>query len=178
MADYGFDGMIKVGWVPTIADISAPTVAELTAGVDLEDHLTPDGLATPSDTAEIDNSKLSSTFNTAVVGRRNFNGLSVTYVRGSDVDAQAVEDALIYQASGYLVVRRDVAASVDWAPTVIVAGSTESEHPAACDACETFTSVPAMSTVPLRGGPVLGAIVSDTSAGPLPFPAETEIHSA
>jgi hypothetical protein len=137
MADYGFDGMIKVGWVPTIADISAPTVAELTAGIDLEDHLVPDGLSTPSDTAEIDNSKLSSTFNTAVVGRRNFNGLSVTYVRGSDSGAQEVEDALVYQAAGYLVVRRDVVASTAWAAAQTVeVYPAQAKQPAPADPAE------------------------------------------
>jgi hypothetical protein len=36
MPDLGFDGMIKVSWVTTIANIASPTVAELTAGTSLE----------------------------------------------------------------------------------------------------------------------------------------------
>jgi hypothetical protein len=117
MADLGFDGNVKVTFAPTITNISAPTVAELNAGVDLEDRLLPDGLATPSDTGEVDNSKLGSTFSTAVAGRRSFSGLMVKYVRGpvSDTLASDVEDALVYRATGYLVVRRDVDAGTAWA---------------------------------------------------------------
>jgi hypothetical protein len=36
MADYGFDGMIKVAFVPTIANFTAPKLTELTAGTPLE----------------------------------------------------------------------------------------------------------------------------------------------
>jgi hypothetical protein len=32
-ADMLLDGNVKVSWVPTIANIAAPTAAELTAGV-------------------------------------------------------------------------------------------------------------------------------------------------
>lgn len=114
MADYGFDGMIKVSLVPAIANLAAPTVAELTAGTSLECRLTPDGLNTGADTAEVDSSKLCSTSNSAVVGRRTFT-VGVKYVRGDDEEALAVEGALVYGARGYLVVRRDKLATVDWA---------------------------------------------------------------
>jgi hypothetical protein len=117
MADLGFDGMVRVCFAPTVADINAPTVAELGAGVDLEGRLRPDGLATPSDTGRIDNSKLRSTFGTEIVGRRSFSGISVTYVRGpeSDTEADEVETALTYRANGFLVVRRDKLATAAWA---------------------------------------------------------------
>jgi len=114
MADYGFDGMIKVSFVDTLPDIAGPTVAALTAGVSLECRLTPDGLTTSADTAEVDSSKLCSTSNAAVVGRRTFTA-GVKYVRGDDEEAQAVEEALVYGARGFLVVRRDLSAKVDWA---------------------------------------------------------------
>jgi hypothetical protein len=116
MADLGFDGNVKVSWVPAIINIAAPTVTELNAGVSLEDRLLPDGLATPSDTGEVDNSKLGSTFSTAVAGRRSFSGLMVKYVRGpvSDTLAAEVEDALVYRATGFLVIRRDIDAGIAW----------------------------------------------------------------
>jgi hypothetical protein len=113
MADYGFDGMIKVAFVPTIAVVTAPTVAELTAGVALDGRLTPDGLDTAAATASIDNSKLNSTANSAIIGRDSYT-LSVKYVRGSDVAATAVQAALVRGASGFLAVRRDKLASVAW----------------------------------------------------------------
>jgi hypothetical protein len=114
MADYGFDGNIKVTFAATVANPSAPTVSELNAGVPLEDVLLPDGLDTPADTADVDSSKLSSTFNTAIVGRRSFSP-SVSYVRGDHAAAVAAEQALVYQARGYLFVRRNQAATVAWA---------------------------------------------------------------
>lgn len=115
MSDLGFDGMVKVAFVPTIASMAAPTVAELTAGVDLEGRLQPDGLSTPSDTARVDTSKLNSTYNTNRAGRRSFDGLRVKYIRGTETEATDVEDALVYLASGYLVVRRGVVATTNWA---------------------------------------------------------------
>jgi hypothetical protein len=114
MADYGFDGMIKVSFVPTISSIAAPTAVELNAGTPLEDVLTPDGLTISSDTAGVDTSKLSSTFTAQIVGRSSFT-LSVKYVRGTDPKQTAVETAMVRGANGYLVVRRDVVASTAWA---------------------------------------------------------------
>lgn len=115
MADLGFDGMIKVSWVPTIADPAVPKVTELTAGVSLEGRLLPDGLTISADTGEIDNSKMNSLANTVIVGRGTWT-LAVKYVRGESTDtaATAVETALAPKANGYLVVRRDKVATLAW----------------------------------------------------------------
>ena len=113
MADYGFDGMIKAAFVPTIASVDGPTVAELNAGVDLEGRLTADGLSISSETASIDTSKLNSTGNSEIIGRDTFS-VSVTYVRGSDSAATEVQDALVRGASGYLVVRRNLVSTTAW----------------------------------------------------------------
>lgn len=114
MADYGFDGMIKVSFVPTIADLSAPKVTEMSAGTPLEDALTPDGLTISSDTATVDTSKLSSTFTSNIIGRSSFT-LGIKYVRGTDAKQTAVETAMVKGANGFLVVRRDIIASTAWA---------------------------------------------------------------
>lgn len=116
MADLGFDGMIKVSFVPTLLSITAPKVTELTAGVPLEGRLTADGLAISTDTATIDTSKLNSTANSETIGRDSFT-VGVTYVRGTDADteAAAVQTALVRGASGYLVVRRDKVSTAVWA---------------------------------------------------------------
>jgi hypothetical protein len=113
MADYGFDGMIKVSFVPTIASIAAPTAVELNAGTPLEDVLTPDGLTISADTASVDTSKLSSTFTATIVGRSSYT-LGIKYVRGTDPKQTALETAMVRGANGYLVVRRDVVASTAW----------------------------------------------------------------
>jgi hypothetical protein len=115
VADLGFDGMISVWWVPTIADITAPKAATEIGGagsVRLDPRLTPDGLDTGAGSDTIDTSKMASTFNTKIVGRRNFDGLKVMYVRGDAVGEQLLDTTLVYKAQGYLVVRRGVAASV------------------------------------------------------------------
>lgn len=130
MADLGFDGMIAVWWVPTIADISAPKAAtEIGAAgaVVLHTRLTPDGLNTGAGSETIDTSKMSSTFNTKIVGRRNFDGLQVTYVRGDQVAEKALDTTLIYRASGYLVVRRDKLAT-----TAIAASDKVEVYPVQC----------------------------------------------
>lgn len=114
MADYGFDGMIKVSFVPSIADYDTPKVAELTAGIPLEGRLTSDGLDISTATANIDTSKLKSTTNSATIGR-DTHTVSVKYVRGDDAEAKAVADALVRGAQGTLAVRRNKLASVDWA---------------------------------------------------------------
>jgi hypothetical protein len=114
MADYGFDGMIKVSFVPTIADHTAPKLTEVAAGTALEARLTPDGMEITTTTANIDTSKLNSTANSATIGRDSFN-VSVKYVRGDDTAATAVQTALTRGASGWLVVRRDKLASVPFA---------------------------------------------------------------
>jgi len=115
MADLGFDGLISVWWVPTIADISAPKVAtEINAvgSVVMHTRLTPDGLTTGAGSATVDTSKMVSTFDTKIVGRRNFDGLQIKYVRGDATNEKLLDTTLIYKASGYLVVRRNVLATV------------------------------------------------------------------
>lgn len=108
MADLSFDGNMRVSFVPTIANIAAPTVVEVNAGTDLTPRLTPDGLSISTDTNSIDNTKMSSTANSSKAGRRTFTA-SVTYTRGTAAPELAVETALVYRAAGYLVVRRDIA---------------------------------------------------------------------
>ncbi len=128
MADLGFDGMIKVSWVPTITNIGGPTVAQLNAGTSLEGRLVPDGLTISSDTAGVDNSKMNSTANSQIVGRGTYT-LGVKYVRGdaADTAATAVETALAPRANGYLVVRRDIVSS-----TAFAAGQKVEVYPAQC----------------------------------------------
>lgn len=130
MSDLGFDGLISVWWVPTIADISAPKAATEIGAVStvvLHTRLTPDGLTTGAGSDPIDTSKMSSTFNTRIVGRRNFDGLQIKYVRGDAVNEALLDTTLIYRANGYLVVRRNQAAT-----TAIAASQKVEVYPAQC----------------------------------------------
>jgi hypothetical protein len=108
------DGNVKATWVTAIADISNPTVAELTAGVDLEWFITKDGLDLKSDNAAVDNTALASTEETSDVGLATHDN-SVTFKRkDQDVDDVAY-NTLVEKAAGFLVVRRTLAVSTGYA---------------------------------------------------------------
>jgi hypothetical protein len=110
IADMLLDGNLKVSFVPAVANIAAPTVAELTAGVGLEERLTPDGLNISFDTSMIDNSALNSTYDTEQVGRSKVT-TTLKYKAGAVGTSDDVRDALTFRAVGFLVVRRGVDAA-------------------------------------------------------------------
>jgi hypothetical protein len=114
MADLISDGKTRVAWLSTVANINAPTVAELTAGADYTKRITPDGLKTDPSTADVDTSSLASTFDTKTVGRVGFD-IELTFKRGDTVQDDAPFTTLKYGVSGFLVVRRGVAYSTAWA---------------------------------------------------------------
>jgi len=116
MSDLLNDGNIKASFVLTIASIAAPTVPELTAGsaVSLESVITPNGLKITPSTANVDTSNVASTFTTQAVGRRSY-AIEVEMKRQTGTDA--AYNALPYRTSGYLVVRRKLAASTAFAST-------------------------------------------------------------
>src|SRR5690349_19590910 len=116
MADMLLDGNVKVSWVPTIASLAAPTSAELTAGTSLEQRLTPDGLDISFDTDMIDNTSLGSTYNTELVGRSKVS-MSLKYKALSTGTTAPIATAMVYQATGYLVVRRGMPATSAFATT-------------------------------------------------------------
>src|SRR3954464_1005242 len=114
MSDLINDGMTKVSWVASIANINAPTAAELTAGQDFTARITPDGLKIDPSTADVDTSSLASTFDTKTAGRVGFD-VELTFKRGDTVGDDAPFTTLKYGVSGFLVVRRGVAYTTAWA---------------------------------------------------------------
>jgi hypothetical protein len=114
MADANADGNTRVYYVPAIANIAAPTTTELNAGTRLDTLMTPDGLVGfEPDTADVDNSKLSSTFNTVSAGRPSFSGTLVRLIKQTGTDT--VYNTLVYGLAGFIAVRRDILASTAWA---------------------------------------------------------------
>ena len=105
MADLISDGNTKVAWVTSIANIQAPTAAELNAGNDWTTRITPDGLKTDPTTADVTTSSLASTFDTNQPGRRSY-VCEVTFKRGTTVQEDQPYTTLVYGTAGYLVVRR------------------------------------------------------------------------
>jgi hypothetical protein len=116
MADSNADGRTRVFVVPTIANIAAPTVAELNAGTQIDTLMTPDGLVGfEPDTGDIDTSKLSSTFSTTAAGRASFSGTLVRLVKQTGTDV--VYNTLVNQYAANIVVRRDLPSATAWAST-------------------------------------------------------------
>jgi hypothetical protein len=116
MADLLADGNIKVTWAPSIANIDAPTVAELTAGsaVDLECLITLDGLDIKGDTASVDNTALCSTDDTEEPGRVSYQIEITAKRKDSDAEDKAW-NTLTDRALGNLVVRRTLPSTTAWA---------------------------------------------------------------
>lgn len=113
MADSNTDGRIKIWSVPTIANIAAPTTAELNAGTALDGLITPDGLVGfEPDTGDVDNSKINSTFSTTSAGRASFSGTMLRLIKQTGTDT--VYNTLVEYYATNIVVRRDVASGTGW----------------------------------------------------------------
>lgn len=119
MADSISDGRTTVWLVASISNIAAPTTSEINAGVNITDLLTPDGLAGfAADTADVDNTSLGSTFNTALPGRVSFSGMSLKFKWQTGTDTQF--NTLVYNYTTNVVVRRRVTKTTAIASTVLV----------------------------------------------------------
>lgn len=115
MADIVVDGKTRAAFVTAIANIAAPTVAELNAGILLQSTLVASGLAGfAPDTAKVDTSSLASTFNTAVNGKTSFDGTQLTFKK--QIGTDTIHDTLaIKGTAGFIVIRRSIAESTAWA---------------------------------------------------------------
>ena len=111
MADIVNDGMTAVSYVPTISSTSAPTVAELNAGTRLDSYLTPDGLGLEFGNESVDVTALSSTYNAELPGRQT---VSTELTLKHQGDASAPFSTLASKPEGYIVIRRNVAATTAW----------------------------------------------------------------
>jgi hypothetical protein len=111
MADIVNDGMTKVAFVPTIASAAAPTVAELEAGEDLESYLTADGLGMEFGNDSVDVTALSSTYNAELPGRQTVSTELSLKFQG---DAAVPFSTFAGKPEGYVVVRRNLAATTAW----------------------------------------------------------------
>jgi len=126
VSDVIVDGKTRVYWVPSISNISAPTVAELDAGLDFTQRITPDGLTVTPETASVDNSNLASTFNTERAGRRGFT-VELTCKRGDTPTDDLPWTTLTYKETGFLAVRRILPYETDW-----TAGQETEVYPVEC----------------------------------------------
>lgn len=116
MADVISDGTIRVYWVPGasgIANINAPTVAELNAGINMTSQVTDDGLeGWEADQAKVPNTSLASTTDTERIGRDKLAGPTLRLKRQMPTDT--VRSTLTKGTFGHIVIRRDLAESTVW----------------------------------------------------------------
>ncbi|MEU4410766.1 hypothetical protein AB0F88_40200 [Streptosporangium sp. NPDC023963] len=110
------DGNTKATFVPAIASISAPTVAELTAAgiVVCETSITADGLSISIEQGAVEGDTLASTQTFQGPGRTQAQ-IELTFFRDSSPAADRMWSVMTNQTEGYLVVRRGVAFSTPYA---------------------------------------------------------------
>jgi hypothetical protein len=159
MSDLITDGNTKVVWVPSIANIAAPTTSELNGGNDWTTRLTPDGLKTDPTTADVATSSLGSTFDTNVPGRRSY-VCEITFKRGSTPTEDQPYTTLVYGTTGYLVIRRGTAFATAFATGdkvevyPVAAGEPQNIAPAANEVLKV------MSSLKVTSDPATRAIVA------------------
>ena len=113
MADIIADGRTRAGWITTIANIAAPTVAELNAGILLQTTLTPAGLkGLQPTTAKIDASSLASRITLQRNGRTSIADSMLEFKKQDGTDT--IYDTLLFGTAGFLVVRTSVLETVAW----------------------------------------------------------------
>jgi hypothetical protein len=113
MAKMLADGNVKVAYVPTIADISAPTATELNAGTDLECLITADGLSISVDEAVVALPALCETFDAESPGRAKY-AIDLTAYRHSATVDDVAWTLLLRGLSGFLAVRYGVDVNTAW----------------------------------------------------------------
>ncbi len=116
MADVIGDGREAWWWVPSIANIAAPTAAEINAGVRISQWMTKDGASgfMPS-TADAPTSGKESVFDTATNGRITFGDTILRFKRQDAVDT--VYNTLTQDTPGNLVRRNSLLAATTVAST-------------------------------------------------------------
>lgn len=100
MSDVIYEDKLKLYFLPAVADISAPTVAEITAGDRLV-KITKDGVNVTMSEGEVDIGDLDTVFNGKLPG-----GISASLdltIKRDDTDESATYDLTVRDAAGYLV---------------------------------------------------------------------------
>lgn len=144
MADMLTDGNIKVSFVPTIADVEAPTATELNAGTDLSCLITADGLDVSVDEETISIPKLCDTTNAEAPGRATY-GVDMTFVRKTVEAEDKAWTTMLRGTQGYLVFRYGTPAATTFASAdkVVIfpgaAGERKLEKPEANNAVKFST---------------------------------------
>lgn len=126
MGDIVATGKLKWTWVLTIASITAPTAAELNAGVDLQTKIMKGGLDEKHDQSAVDNTHISSLKETEEAGTSK-DEMVVTFKRDDVTLSDIAYNTLVPGQLGYAVLRRDKLHT-----TAYAAGDVVSIYPSRC----------------------------------------------
>jgi hypothetical protein len=110
MSRYPFDEFTNVIWVPDadgIANMAAPTAAELATGTDLTCFITKDGLNPGGSTSKITSGALCSRVNGQTVGSVQYDG-SLKMYRDNGAGGDDAWDLAEWGNVGFLVIRRGI----------------------------------------------------------------------
>lgn len=99
MTALAHDGNVAWYWAPAVADISAPTVAEITAATRIPLITNYD---TPSSESEVDNADIDTLYDTAVVGTAKAGPITLT-IKRDDTDETDTWDLFTFRAVGWLI---------------------------------------------------------------------------
>lgn len=103
MARKQFTGTGRVKFAPTVVNLALPTIAEITAAVDLTCFMRQDGLDRSQEAAVIDVADACSLFDKTDIGTRNAN-LTMTLYRDSEETDDDAWSALPIGTRGFLIV--------------------------------------------------------------------------
>ncbi len=106
MSATGSTGVIRLQYFPTCANIAAPTVAELNAGVDLTALMTRDGLDTPLDGSVIDVAGANSRYNATAPGTYGGQPIESIFKRDKVSASDTAWNTLPPGTTGFYGVRR------------------------------------------------------------------------
>lgn len=109
MARYTHETKTQVWFVTTIANKSAPTVAEINAGTALGGFIAKDGVATNFTTNKVDSAVITENFNSQLAGSTG-SDLELTMFR--DDTADTAWNLWVHGTNGFIVIRRGVLSTV------------------------------------------------------------------
>jgi len=104
MARLVHEGNTLVYWITTIADINAPTVAEITAGTNLTSHITKDGVNFTTSGNRVDTPGIDATFDAQVAGSWGATGALKMF--RDDTDETDTWDTFSQGLNGYVLIGR------------------------------------------------------------------------
>lgn len=104
MAKTILDGIAQIHYVQTIADPSAPELAEIEAGVDLSGFLRPGGDWSPMEGSTVDAATVDSAFNSTARGTFGGQPFQAVFTNDDDPDNDTAWNTLPRGTTGFFVV--------------------------------------------------------------------------